>query len=73
METETIAKKVNERCKICHQIIGGDDLILFEGHLEGAVEEFIALTDPKLSLFTGEEEFVSEADERPQHKLTSFW
>ena len=45
---------------------------LFEGHLEGAVEEFIALTDPKLSLFTGDEAFVDEADERPQHKLTHF-
>ena len=36
------------------------------------VEEFIMLTDPKLSLFTGMEEDISEADERPQHKITSF-
>jgi len=36
------------------------------------VEEFIMLTDPKLSLFTGMEEEINEADERPQHKITSF-
>jgi hypothetical protein len=36
------------------------------------VEEFIMLTDPKLSLFTGDEEEINEADERPQHKLTDF-
>jgi len=30
------------------------------------------LTDPKLSLFTGMEEDINEADERPQHKITSF-
>jgi DNA (cytosine-5)-methyltransferase 1 len=36
------------------------------------VEEFIALTDPKLQLFTGEEESMESYDERPQHKLTHF-
>jgi DNA (cytosine-5)-methyltransferase 1 len=36
------------------------------------VEEFIMLTDPKLSLFTGEETEIMEADERPQHKITDF-
>ena len=36
------------------------------------VEEFIMLTDPKLSLFTGTEEDINEADQRPQHKITSF-
>jgi len=30
------------------------------------------LTDPKLSLFTGMEEDINEADERPQHKITCF-
>ncbi len=30
------------------------------------------LTDPKLSLFTGEEEDVCEGDERPQHKITNY-
>jgi len=36
------------------------------------VEEFVMLTDPKLSLFTGMEEDINEADERPQHKITCF-
>lgn len=57
---------------MCHQHLDGPDLLLFPGHPEGAVEEFIALTDPKLSLFTGEEEFINEYDERPQEKITGF-
>ena len=36
------------------------------------VEEFIALVDPKLQLFTGEEEMTDSYDDRPQHKLTHF-
>ena len=36
------------------------------------VEEFVALTDPKLSLFTGEEDNIDSYDERPQHKITQF-
>ena len=36
------------------------------------VEEFIMLTDPKLSLFNGDEENIDGADERPQHKITHF-
>jgi hypothetical protein len=36
------------------------------------VEEFIALTDSRLSVFTGMEEEIHEADERPQHKITCF-
>ena len=30
------------------------------------------LTDPTLSLFTGEETETMEVDERPQHKITEF-
>lgn len=36
------------------------------------VDEYVALTDPKLSLFTGEEEHAESYDDRPQHKLTLF-
>ena len=36
------------------------------------VDEFIMLTDPKLSVFTGDEETINSADERPQHKITNF-
>lgn len=60
------------RCEVCRQHLTDPDLRLYPGHPEGAAEEFIALTDPKLSLFTGEEEFVHEYDERPQHKITEF-
>ena len=30
------------------------------------------LTDPRLSLFTGDEEDICSADERPQNKLTEY-
>ena len=36
------------------------------------VEEFVALTDPKLSIFTGDEEQMDSYDERPTHKITQF-
>lgn len=47
-------------------------MFFYSGHPKDAVEEFVALTNPKLSLFTGEESMVDETDERPQNKLTSF-
>jgi DNA (cytosine-5)-methyltransferase 1 len=37
-----------------------------------SIEEIIALTDPSLSLFTVEEECMSELDQRPILKLTQF-
>ena len=36
------------------------------------VEEFVALTDPRLSLFSGEEEQFDSYNDRPQHKITNF-
>ncbi|RZF31855.1 hypothetical protein LSTR_LSTR009502 [Laodelphax striatellus] len=60
------------KCRECHQILNSPDTIAYAGHPNGSVEEFIALTDPKLSLFTGDENFVSEQDERPQNKITHF-
>ena len=36
------------------------------------VEEFVALVDPRLSLFTGDEEQFDSYDDKPQHKLTNF-
>ncbi|KAK7085821.1 DNA (cytosine-5)-methyltransferase 1, partial [Halocaridina rubra] len=61
-----------QRCDICHQHLGSPDLLLYSGHPDEAVEEFVALVDPKLSLFTGEEVDVHEMDERPQQKVTNF-
>ena len=56
----------------CVQVLNSEGLVVYEGHPEGAVEEFIALTHPSLSLFTGDEETLDVTDERPQHKLTAF-
>ena len=36
------------------------------------LEEFVALTDPKLSIYTGEELDMNAMEERPQHKITYF-
>lgn len=60
------------KCQICRQILNDGEIKLYQGHPNGAVEEFIALTDPRLSLFTGEEDMINESDERPQNKLTHF-
>lgn len=45
---------------------------MYEGHPRDAEEEFIALTHPRLSLFTGDESEVNESDARPLNKLTCF-
>ena len=76
-EAKLVVPKVEEkmsmvRCKECRQLLNDPELKLFPGDSEDAVEEFIALTDSRLSLFTGNEEEINEADERPQHKITNF-
>ncbi|XP_014281484.1 DNA (cytosine-5)-methyltransferase 1 [Halyomorpha halys] len=68
----TKQKVVPKKCEICHQLLNDSDLKMYEGHPHNAVEEYIALTDPKLSLFTGEEDCVNEYDARPQNKITYF-
>lgn len=64
---------VHQKCEYCCQKLSSIDIKLYPGHPNGAVEEMIALTDPRLSLFTGEEVMVHESDERPQNKITHFW
>lgn len=54
-----------ERCSACKQYV--DTAIYYNGHPNNSVEEFIALTDERLSLFTGEEN-ITEGDEFPTHK-----
>ncbi len=44
----------------------------FPGPPADSIEEIIAQTDPSLSLFSGEEEVMSELDQRPILKLTQF-
>ncbi|OAD61349.1 DNA (cytosine-5)-methyltransferase PliMCI [Eufriesea mexicana] len=63
---------VHQKCEYCCQKLASIDIKLYPGHPNGAVEEMIALTDPRLSLFTGEEVMVHESDERPQNKITHF-
>lgn len=68
-----IKKKISlNRCHTCCQLLENPDLKLYEGHPGGAVEEYVALTDPRLSLFSGEEDMIHEHDERPQNKITHF-
>ncbi|KAF6206136.1 hypothetical protein GE061_017361 [Apolygus lucorum] len=54
-----------QRCKICRQNLDSPDLLLFEGHPNNSVEEFIALTDERLT-----ESY--DGGELPQNKLTHF-
>ncbi|PIK50643.1 DNA (cytosine-5)-methytransferase 1 [Apostichopus japonicus] len=76
-EKPVVAAAVNEkqpppRCKECRQLLDDSELQLFCGDPENAVEEYIALTDPKLSLLTGDEEEAMSYDERLQFKITHF-
>ncbi|CAK9821528.1 DNA (cytosine-5)-methyltransferase PliMCI [Anthophora retusa] len=66
-------KKTNlfsNKCEYCREKL--DNIKFYPGHPNGAVDEDIALTDPKLCLFNGDEHFIHESDEHPQHKLTYF-
>ncbi|KYN05968.1 DNA (cytosine-5)-methyltransferase PliMCI [Cyphomyrmex costatus] len=65
------ASVIVERCQYCKQKLN-NDITLYQGHPNGAIEEEIALIDPKLCLFIGNESFIDESDERPQNKLTHF-
>lgn len=60
-----------QRCEYCRQKLN-DDIKLYQGHPNGALEEDIALIDPKLCVFMGDESFIDASDERPQNKLTHF-
>ncbi|XP_063239030.1 DNA (cytosine-5)-methyltransferase PliMCI-like [Bacillus rossius redtenbacheri] len=60
------------RCHACRQLLEGPELRVYQGHPNDAVEEYVALTDPRLSLFTGDEETVHEYDAHPQNKITWF-
>jgi len=65
-------KKTVERCHQCRQVLQEDETKMFEGDPTDAVEEFLMLVDPKLSLLSGDEEQHANLEERPQHKLTDF-
>ncbi|KAG8247308.1 DNA (cytosine-5)-methyltransferase 1, partial [Homalodisca vitripennis] len=70
--TEKGGRVIPAKCDVCRQLLTDPDLRIYPGHPHDAVEEYIALTDPKLSLFTGDEGDINEHDERPQNKVTQF-
>ncbi|CAB4021885.1 DNA (cytosine-5)-methyltransferase 1-like, partial [Paramuricea clavata] len=66
-----IDRKVPTKCSECGQLL--ECLSLFSGDVDDAVEEFVMLVDPKLSLFTGDETtYGSYEADRPQHRITQF-
>lgn len=56
-----------ERCIICRQYL--NEVTLYNGHPNNSIDEYVALTDEKLMLFTGEESCVDDFDTRPTHKV----
>ncbi|XP_064460816.1 DNA (cytosine-5)-methyltransferase PliMCI-like [Ornithodoros turicata] len=58
------------RCSVCRQALDGAEIRLFEGDGEGAVDEFSALTEPRLNVFGDADS--GDVMELPQHKLTLF-
>jgi DNA (cytosine-5)-methyltransferase 1 len=72
VSTPCTPKEIPSKCQICHQVLDDCDLVLYQGHPDNSVEESVALTDPKLSLFTGDENDIHEHDQRPQNKVTYF-
>lgn len=62
-----VPKLKSEKCIRCKQFL--DSVPLYNGHPNNSNEEFIALTDEKLSLYTGKEENINENDEFPTHKV----
>ncbi|KOX74441.1 DNA (cytosine-5)-methyltransferase 1 [Melipona quadrifasciata] len=56
------------KCEYCRQT----DIKIYQGHPNGAVNENIALIDPKLHLFRDEIFFTHESGQYPKTKLTCF-
>ncbi|XP_071444299.1 DNA (cytosine-5)-methyltransferase 1-like [Hetaerina americana] len=67
-------KEPPPKCTMCKQTLKDNpDLVFYGGHPNNAVDEEVALVDPRLSLFTGDEVGdIDAADERPQNKITDF-
>lgn len=62
------------RCSDCRQVLDATELRLFEGDPADAVDEFSALTDPRLSVFNdgAVDDGGEDVMDTPQHKLTQF-
>lgn len=59
-------------CEICLQKLNDQDLRLYPGHPNNAVDEYSVLLDPKLCLFNGDEVDITEGDARALNRVTSF-
>lgn len=64
--------KINNfgRCESCDQVI--DKVVHYNGHPNSSVEESIALTDDRLSLFSDEDTAKYEENDLPYHKVLLF-
>ncbi|CAH2980940.1 unnamed protein product [Chilo suppressalis] len=60
---------LDEKCDICGQFLNNSDIIFYQGHPQDALEEFIALTNEKLVLASGDDGDIME---RPQTNITGF-
>ncbi|XP_030756300.1 DNA (cytosine-5)-methyltransferase 1-like [Sitophilus oryzae] len=63
-------KPTNQRCNLCKQNL--DSISFYNGHPNNSNDEFIALTDEKLSVYTGKEDMFNYHDDFPTHKVTHF-
>ncbi|XP_077510414.1 DNA (cytosine-5)-methyltransferase PliMCI-like [Amblyomma americanum] len=77
-QTEKKQQPVSEvsyaRCTDCRQVLDAAELRLFEGDPADAVDEFSALTDPRLNVFNdgGADDCGDDVMDTPQHKITQF-
>ncbi|CAN8014880.1 unnamed protein product [Ixodes persulcatus] len=60
------------RCSACRQVLDASEIRLFEGDPPDAVDEFLALTDPKLNVFNEADDGGDDVMDTPQHKVTQF-
>lgn len=65
---KNIPESKNNRCNICHQKLLDKNLKIYNGHPNNAVDEIVALINPSLMLFSGEETDLNEMDHRPVNK-----
>ena len=65
-------KDRDAKCTICIFLIMIIGSVINFCVISFQIEEFVALTDPRLSLLSGDEQEAMSYDERLQHKITNF-
>ncbi|OXU20811.1 hypothetical protein TSAR_006495 [Trichomalopsis sarcophagae] len=71
-EMKKFVRPAEPICEICLQKLNDEDLRLYIGHPNNAVDEYSVLLDPKLCLFNGDELDITEGDARALNKVTCF-